>query len=53
MDEMIAADGHPVAIAADADDVHLRFRHLDAGSERDAPAVGRMQGTEVKISGKP
>ena len=49
---MVAADGGAVAVAREDDDVQFGVRHLDARGEGDRPAVGRVDGVEVQITGR-
>ena len=51
VDEVVAADGGAVAVAADEDDVHFRFGHFYAGGKGGGSSVGGVQGAAVHVAG--
>ena len=51
MDEVVAANRGGVAVARADDDVQFRLGELDAGGNRQRPAVGRVDGVEVQVAG--
>ena len=50
MDEMIAADGEQVAVAAEHDHVELRVGQFHARREGNGPAVGGVIGVELDVA---
>jgi hypothetical protein len=47
MIKMVAADGKPVAVAAEQEDVEIRPGKADAGRERDGAAVDVVRAVTV------
>jgi len=52
VDEVVAADGEGVAVAADHDHMEVRPGDLDSGGEGQRPSVRGVEGVEIHVANR-